>query len=391
MPETGEDYHLGMWLGPTVGLLLAGTVPSPRETPAVVPLVHDSWVSQLAFSFDGRWLASTEYLGVGPGREPVVYVWDVAGRRLLRRFTRANLPASQLAFTPDGARLVTVGEVNPYHPTKDKAIQVFDVSTGKLVFALGDVTTKHEAIALSPHGRLLAALADGSGDDDMAVDVFDMTTGKRKRRIARGRYDYADHLRFVTDDVLEGVSPGTIRIWRVEDGTSSEQRVGVAESSGNSEISDDGTTIVTHAASGTVLVEAKELSVIGPGALKVHTSHGRTGALLHRLPDQPKRDLHSVAFSTGARHVAIVTYLQALMRMHIEHKYPDDIEPEISIVEVESGRICQRFDRTRADLALPKKPNRDVRVVFSPDGSTLAFLGWDETIRLVPMVECPSP
>src|SRR5512135_3744923 len=95
------------------------------QDPVVLP--HGDWISNVAFSADGRWLARSEYL-----LRPHVYLWDLQRRCLLRRFARTDLPAHELAFTPDGRLLVLLLEINPHDPVSHGAIQLIDPRSGRV-------------------------------------------------------------------------------------------------------------------------------------------------------------------------------------------------------------------------------------------------------------------
>ncbi len=115
---------------------------------------HRGGVHALAFSPDGRFLASADETGV-------VRVWEVARRRELGRLAGHAGPVRAIAWSPDGTTLVSGGD--------DKTIRLWDVRR----FAADDVLRGHTSavrlLAFSPDGRRLA-----SGQQYSEVRVWDV-------------------------------------------------------------------------------------------------------------------------------------------------------------------------------------------------------------------------
>jgi WD40 repeat protein/serine/threonine protein kinase len=126
----------------------------------VLKLPHDDIVNRVAWSPDGRLLASASLKGW-------VKIWDARTGVLLlphqlqaqKRFVRG------LAFSPDGRLLATGGE--------DDTIKLWDVGTRQLLreFPTGPGTTMVQALEFSPDGRHLAAAAQ-----DRKVRLWDLAS-----------------------------------------------------------------------------------------------------------------------------------------------------------------------------------------------------------------------
>jgi WD40 repeat protein/predicted Ser/Thr protein kinase len=121
---------------------------------------HTSYVYPVAYSPDGRWIASG-------GWDKKIRLWDAATGEECATLPHPGIVAA-LAFTPDGTRLVSGGDLGG-------ELLVWDASTGQIQGRVASgKSVRH--LAVSPDG---ARIASGSFDPkgDWRISISDVATG----------------------------------------------------------------------------------------------------------------------------------------------------------------------------------------------------------------------
>jgi len=174
-----------------------------------VTIKDENWVSCVAFSRDGKTLATG-------GFEKVVKIWDAGGQKL-RSTLRGHLGAVRsVAFSPDGKLLASA--------SNDMTVKIWALETGQEKIALKH---KHEvsAVAFSPDGMILASGGGAGAGTDRATELklWDVPTWKQRVRLV-GHESWVSSLTFSPKGTLLASSSGdlTVRLWDVA--TGKEQR-----------------------------------------------------------------------------------------------------------------------------------------------------------------------
>ena len=147
-----------------------GTLIKSLQDPAVLgadkkPLgsAHLSLVESLAYSPDGKWLAS--------GSFQEVKLWDAQTGELKRTLSGFSERVVALAFSSNSKLLATGGGA----PTQDGELKLFEVESGKLLHDIKNNVHSDTvfSIAFSPDDKLIV-----SGAADKFVKTFEVASGK---------------------------------------------------------------------------------------------------------------------------------------------------------------------------------------------------------------------
>jgi WD40 repeat protein len=305
------------------------------------------WTPAVAFSPDGKTLAASEFNSKLKEYRGALGLWDVATGKRLRRLESRSWSAQSLAFSTDGKTVIT-GD--------GTAIRRWDLATGHEQGPAGNLQQVN-ALALSPDGRTLAYL---TGND---IRLRDLAGGREIGTLSAGRSSDVS-LAFSPDGktLAAGGFSNPIQLWdagsrkllrRLEGGTT-----GTGLALGHSSavgFAPDGKTLAGAGRDGSV-------RLWDPATGK------ERGHLSLKEGSTDSRSAGAVAFSPDSKIVAAVGLAG----------YPGP--PKIRLWDVATGQqLPQRFTEGNAlpdpRTLLTREWEHVVaaRIVFSPDGRTLAM------------------
>ncbi|MGF1583226.1 MAG: WD40 repeat domain-containing protein [Gemmataceae bacterium] len=112
------------------------------KRPSRIKEAHDDTILQLAFSPDGKKLISVGY-------DRKVKIWDTKSLQLLTTLSEHSDSVCSVAFRPDGKVFATAGA--------DRAVKVWRTWDAKLLYTLSESTDWVYSVAWSPDGKHVAA------------------------------------------------------------------------------------------------------------------------------------------------------------------------------------------------------------------------------------------
>ncbi|AFY93309.1 eIF2A-related protein [Chamaesiphon minutus] len=123
---------------------------------------HTNWLRALTFSPDSRTLASG-------GFDCTIRLWDVNTSECLRTFADRTQAIRSLAFSPDGNILVSGSDDMLASGSDNCTVRLWDVNTGECLQKFADSTEAIYSVAFSPDGRTIA-----SGDTDSNIRLWNI-------------------------------------------------------------------------------------------------------------------------------------------------------------------------------------------------------------------------
>ncbi|EHK19822.1 uncharacterized protein TRIVIDRAFT_209827 [Trichoderma virens Gv29-8] len=152
---------------------------------------HFDWVTSVTFSADGRYLASASW--------ETIKIWDATTGKERQTLKGHSDWVWSVAFSADGRYLASA--------SGDKTTKIWDITTGKEQQALKGHSNRVTSVTFSADGRYLASASRET------IKIWDATTGK-ERQTLKGHSDKVTSVAFSADGrYLASGSGETIKIW----------------------------------------------------------------------------------------------------------------------------------------------------------------------------------
>ena len=194
--ETGEDAVIHVW-----------DLRTGQETPTIKLPADRRTDRAVTLSPDGTMLALTARQRVGRDQTPQTSLWDLANGRHIATLPE-NFFVRSAAFSPDSSYLATA--------SGNGSVHLWDAITGREIRTLErDEGRDLRMVAISPDGRMLAAISDEAREDgDCKVVLWELVSGKMRSEFVGHRAGVAT-LAFSPDGRILATTGGdtTVLLW----------------------------------------------------------------------------------------------------------------------------------------------------------------------------------
>jgi RNA polymerase sigma factor (sigma-70 family) len=212
LASASHDASIRLWNAADGRLLRKIAVPQdpyPQDELGADSDGQHGGVVAIAFSADGRWLASGGYDGS-------VRLWDVDTGKAIHVMRGHGREVTSVVFSRDG-NVLTSG-------SRDQTICLWNTATGKELQPREGHSGLVHAIAISPNGGVAATACE-----DRSIHLWSLATGQ-ELRILRGHTGGVYCVAFSPDGhaLASASADQTIRIWDAETGQEMRQLLGHA-------------------------------------------------------------------------------------------------------------------------------------------------------------------
>jgi WD40 repeat protein len=329
---------------------------------------HTAWVVSLAFSPDGKFLASGS-------QDDTLRLWDVAQGTQLRQFQGHTSTAfvNSIAFSPDGQFLASgSGDDNWYNTV----LLLWDVVQGTQLYEFEGHTGSVRSIAFSPDGKFLA-----SASDDHTLWLWDVAQGRAMHQLCR-HTSSVNSIAFSPDGkfLASGSADQKLRLWDVSEGKQLRQFQGHTTWVNSIAFSPDGQFLASGSGDNTVRLwdtaTGKQLCQFdGHTSVVSSIAFSPNGKFLASGSGDQTLRLWDVAEGTQLRQLEGYYYWRSSIAFSPDGKFlaSESNDHTLRLWDTATGRELRQF---QGDTGFVNS------IAFSPDGKFLACGSLDKIVEL---------
>ncbi|MFN8418572.1 MAG: protein kinase [Anaerolineae bacterium] len=319
-------------------------------------------VGRIAFSPDATMLASVD-------KDGAIWQFEIPSGKQMRKVGQYTGEMQAVAFSPDSKRLATGG--------LDQIVRVWDAATGDLIRELVGHQGRPWAVAFAPDGNLLA-----SAGADNVVRLWNVSTGAQIGLLS-GHTNFVFDLDFSPDGthIVSGSRDATVRVWEVATQNEVLQMLHDADVWAV-HYTPDGSQIISASWDATIRVWDAN------SGAEIHRFTGHNGRINYATVTTDGSRILSVGYDGTLRAWQISTgQSQTLLEGYSATYYGVDISPDGSMVAAASwdrhAHVWDLTTGTKISDSQAELAGLGFDVAFSPDSSTLAFVGGGDKIYLI--------
>lgn len=293
---------------------------------------HNSMVCSLAFSADGRTLASASY----SNDDKSIRLWDVAEGKEIRRLTGHFQRLECVAFSSDGRTLASCSYSN------DTQLRLWEATTGKQVRALTGHPSGARCLAFSPDGRTVI-----SGGYDHTVRLWEASTGRPRGQLDASANNVTSVAFSPTGRLAAAAVDRYVRIWNLADGRQVASLEGHQGSVTSVTFSPDGRTLVSSSHDTTALIW---LVPPEPSPAPAELDDSRFKALWAALAGEDAAEAYRTIWTLAASPRQALPFLRDRLRERAKTLAPPDPAQIAKLIaDLDSNRFAVR-ERATKDL-----------------------------------------